>query len=331
MGKITIVGLGLIGTSIGLGLKKANLKDIEIVGTDKDSEVSSRASKMGAIDKASRDLIPAIQDTNMVILATPVMAMKELMEIIGPHLEEGATVTDTGSTKSSVMAWAEEYLPSSVSFVGGHPMAGKEKSGPDAAEATLFNNTPYCIIPGKQADPSAVKSVAGLAEILGAKPMFMDAPEHDSFVAAISHLPMILSIALVTSTAKSPQWSEMARLASTGYRDITRLASGDPEMNRDICLTNADFLVRWVDEIIKELYEFRNNIKEGRESLLSTFVQAWEARARWLAGVTREEAKVELPTVGESFAGMLMGDRLARKVKEITSRDKKDPTKYYKR
>ena len=337
MERVTIVGLGLIGTSIGLGLKKAKFKTaIEIVGTDRDSMNTARASRMGAVDKTNLQLNSAIQGARMVILATPVNAMKEIMEIIGPRLEEGATVTDTGSTKTAVMAWAEEYLPDGISFVGGHPMAGKEQSGPEAAEATLFSGATYCIIPGKGASSDAVKSITGLVEVLGAKPLFINAAEHDSFVAAISSLPMLLSTALVTSTTKSPQWQEMARMASSGYRDISRLASGDPEMNRDICLTNPDAIVHWVNEMIKELYDFRNKIKEGGdESVMGIFVQAWEARARWMAGIDSEKPTIDIPSAGDAFASFFMGERLARKAREITaaviSKDKKHPTKYQKR
>ncbi len=227
MDRVTIVGMGLIGTSIGLGLKKAKLDEIELLGTDMDSSASGKASRKGAVDKINRNLAASVEGARLVILATPVMAMKEVMQVIGSSLEEGCTVTDTGSTKAEIMGWAKEYLPSHVSFVGGHPMAGKEQSGPDAAEDSLFQGTTYCILPGDGARPEAVKTVTSLAEALGATPLFMDVQEHDSFVAAASHLPMVLSTALVTSLAKSPSWPEISSLASSGFRDVSRLASGE--------------------------------------------------------------------------------------------------------
>ena len=151
MDRITIVGMGLIGTSLGLALKKADL-GLEIVGTDRDRAVSGTAKRMGACDSTQNNPLDAIRGARMVILATPVGGIREMLKLYGPELEPGVIVTDTGSTKAEVLAWAEEFLPDTVSFVGGHPMAGKELSGPVAAEADLFQNATYCIIPGKGAD-----------------------------------------------------------------------------------------------------------------------------------------------------------------------------------
>ena len=334
MERITIVGMGLIGTSIGLALKEAKI-DAEIVGTDMSSRASGKASKMHAVDKTSRNLVSSVKESKLVILATPVMAMREIMELIGPHLEEGCTVTDTGSTKSSVLEWASEYLPSHVSFVGGHPMAGKEQTGPDAADASLFQNATYCIIPGERARQEAVKSVVTLAEILGAIPFFMDAKEHDSFAAAASHLPTILSTILMNSVTNSPSWDEISKLTSTGFLDISRLASSDPEMNRDICLTNPEDVIYWIDQFIKELYDFRNRVKEGQgEEIIETFINSWEARSRWLAGVPkRKDPSADGPriSVADSATQMLLGERLAERRREMQEKTKKDPLKYFRK
>ena len=335
MQRITIVGLGLIGTSIGLGLKQAGLDHIEIVGTDMESSASGRARRKGAVDKVSHNLVSSIEGSGLVIIAVPVMAIKEVMELIGPHLGEGCVVTDTGSTKVSVLEWAREHLPSEVNFVGGHPMAGKEESGPDAAEATLFQDAAYCIVPGQGASSQSVKSVVGLAELLGATPFFIDAKEHDSFAAAASHLPMILSTILVTATTNGPAWDEIAKLVGTGYKDISRLASGDPEMSRDICLTNPDEIVHWLDEYMKHVYDFRNRVKEGKgESIIEVFIEAWEARAKWLAGVPKRKDPIRsepTPSLADSASTFLLGDRLAAKRREMIERNKRDPLKYFRK
>ena len=281
MASITIIGLGLIGGSIGMALKRAGVGGI--IGYARNPEKARRAVELGAIDRAEENLISAADKADIVILTTPVLAMRDILKQIGNHLKSGCVVTDTGSTKAKVMAWAEEYLPSLVSFIGGHPMAGKELSGIEAAEANLFHNRPYCLVPSPKASPEAVQSVVNLVNRLGARPLFITAREHDEFVAGISHLPLLLSAALVSATSKSPSWEPMSKLASTGYRDLTRLASQSPEMNRDICLTNQENILAWIDRFIEELSLFRQLIAEGKgEALERAFIQARQARQRWL-------------------------------------------------
>ena len=280
MDKLTIFGMGLIGSSLGMALKKAQIK-AEIVAFDRDRAVSSRARRAGACDKVETNPIDAIKGSSMVILSIPMGAMPEVMELLGPELDDGCIVTDTGSSKAAVLGWADQYLPQTVSFVGGHPMAGKEVSGPEGADPNLYLGATYCIIPSKNAGERAVDEVVSLVEAIGAKPYFIDALEHDSFVAAVSHLPMVLSSALVKLTSGDPSWPEISRLASSGYRDVTRLASGNPELNRDMCLTNKDSLVHWIDEYVKELGEFKELIKSGNDAdIVRVFDDFWEARDR---------------------------------------------------
>ena len=332
MEKIAIVGLGLIGGSLGLALKRAKLEGVEIFGHDKEPTVNGKAAKKGAVDRTHWNLIQAVEGASLVILATPVEAIKEVMGQIAPYLPEGCVVTDTGSTKESIMNAAKEALPSHVSFVGGHPMAGKETPGIDSAEDSLFENKTYCLFPAPTATPQAVKSIVSMVELIGAKPFFVDAAEHDSYVAAVSHLPVILSAALVSSTNRHPSWREMARLAATGYRDLTRLASGDPEMNRDICLTNKEGIIRWIDNYIDELGLYRNLIAEGGKELEENFVKVLVAREKWLKGDIDEDkgrsgAFAEIPSAGERMAGLFLGDRLARRGREMMQGADKGPQK----
>jgi len=138
LAKLAIIGTGLIGTSLALALKKANLKDVELVGTDSDGAARRGAERSKAFHKVENRLIPAVHDAEIVVLATPIMAMQELMEVIGPELPEGCLVTDVGSSKRLVLDWAEQYLPKTVNFVGGHPMAGKETAGPENGRCRSF-------------------------------------------------------------------------------------------------------------------------------------------------------------------------------------------------
>lgn len=318
---IAIVGTGLIGTSVGLALKASKL-DATIVGTDKRFDNAVKAQKKGALDKAERRLMNAIEGAHVVIVATPVMAIKQVFELIGPELSEGTVVTDTGSTKGSVLAWAREYLPAKANFVGGHPMAGKETAGPEAAEAELFKGRRWCVIPGKGASEDAVAIVVELVKAMGAVPYYLDVSEHDSYVAAVSHLPMLLSSALVSCTSKSPSWVDISRLAATGYKDVTRLASGDPEMHRDICVTNAVGISHWIDAFVEELQRVKGIIvRENNEKELQAFFDgAWENRERWMRGAVtagQQAPGMQGVSFGQQMGEMFFGTKLMEAQKRL--------------
>lgn len=311
MESITIIGLGLIGTSIGLALKQAKV-DLEIVGHDSEPEVSHAARKRGAVDKIEWNLPHAVEKSRVVIVATPVVAIEGLFKVLADVLPDGCIVTDTGSTKRQVMEWAGQILPSRVSFVGGHPMAGKDTSGPEAADADLFKGRAYCIVPSVNASETAVASIANMAQTIGAEPFFVDADEHDGLTAAVSHLPLVLSTALVRTTALKPSWKEMSRVAASGFRDVSRLASGNPTMQASICCTNRDNLVRWIDAFSAELKILRDDITGNDEALLAKFKEAKTARDRWLSGEDNRPPAVEFPTFKETMGQTLLGDRLFR-------------------
>ena len=332
MAKITIIGTGLIGTSLALALRQSSLRDLTVVGTDEDRQARGGAEKRKAFDRVENRLSSAIEGADIVVLATPVLAMEGILELIGPELPEGCVVTDVGSSKRVVLEWAEQHLPRTVDFVGGHPMAGKEEAGPQAAEHDLFKNKTYCVVPSAGARQQAVAEITTMIEAVGGTPYFIGVEEHDSFVAAASHLPFILSTALVGCTSKSANWEDIAQLASTGYRDITRLASGDTVMHRDICLTNREPIVSWIDAFIKELYEFRNILQAepnpDGEVVKGVFDQVSEARAGWLAGEATAQARMatrnreDLPSFAESMGEMFMGRKLVQVQKRILGGDK---------
>jgi prephenate dehydrogenase len=280
--RIAIVGLGLIGGSMGLALRRAGQEGLELVGYARRPETAERARRLGAIDRVESSLAAAVDGADLVMLAVPIMSIKEILSQISPHLADGAVVTDVASTKLQVMHWAEEALPQSVSFVGGHPMAGKELSGIEVAEAGLFQGCTYCIVPGRGASDDAIQGIVDLARRVGGRPLFLTAGEHDYFAAGTSHLPLVLASALVMATARNPRWSKMADLAATGYASTTRLASQHPRMNRDICLTNGENIVAWIDEFTRELQRLRGLIAEGDLGLEQAFERARQARNAWI-------------------------------------------------
>jgi len=333
--RVTIIGLGLIGTSIGLALKDSGILRAEIVGHDLEPSHENKAKKMGAVDKTTHNLIDAVENSRLIILATPVMAIKETLELIAPHLAPGSVVTDTGSTKAQVIEWAEMLLANgktSCNFIGGHPMAGKEKPGPDNADADMFRGATYAVCPAPSSNEESAQAVVTMIEAIGGIPYFIDPSEHDSYVAAVSHLPFILSTALVGATTQSLGWREMSRLTGTGFRDISRLASGDPIMHRDICVTNVEPIVHWINEFLRELVDLRDSLQESHDSVELKLIKAWEARARWLAGRdSGERPGAELPKASDSMMNLMMGEKMAGRFKALSESPKGDPTKYRKR
>jgi len=280
--RIAIIGLGLIGGSIGLALKQADWQKAEIVGYVRRSELRPMALSSGAVDNVESSLKATVRGADLIIIATPVLTIKDIFSQIAADLPPDSIVTDTASTKVQVMRWAEELLPPRTSFVGGHPMAGQETSGIKAAEADLFHNCVYCLTPATQAKPAAVQTVADMVKALGATSLTISADEHDNLVAGISHLPLLLSIALVSATTQSPSWEQMSRLAAGGYRDLTRLASGNPEVNAHICLSNQAPIISWIDKFSEELQRLRKFLANGDSEIEKFLVMASEARRKWL-------------------------------------------------
>lgn len=253
--RVSILGFGLIGGSIARALQSARGAEPavwEVVGWSPTGRGPARARAEGIIERAAATVAEAIDGADLVVLAAPPLACLELLdELAGAArawLAHDAVVTDVASTKSAVVAHA---LDRGVRFVGGHPMAGREVTGYAAASADLFRGRPWLIVPGD--DEAAAARVERLADACGALPVRLGADEHDAAVAAISHLPLALSAALVEAVTSAPDWPLARRLAATGWRDMTRLARGDVEMGAGIAATNAEALaarLRTVRDVI---------------------------------------------------------------------------------
>jgi prephenate dehydrogenase len=330
MQRVAIIGLGLIGGSIGMGLRRWSQQNgkggegaLDVVGFDTDLDQQHYAKKIGAVDRAEWELAKAIRDADLVIVCTPVLAVKEIFADIAPHLKSGAVVTDTGSTKVQVLAWARELLPTTVSFIGGHPMAGKAQSI-EGAEADLFKGATWCVTPSVSAEDAAIRNVLGMIAALGAEPYFLDPGEHDAYVAGISHLPFVLAATLMNTLAKDPSWRDMKSLTAGGFRDMTRLAGGSPDMHRDIAVTNREALTRWIDAYLDSLQRFRASLQVDDEAavadLNAVFTRARDARAEWATQTTREgellqgtQAELSKEGFGDQMGRMLFGGFMRRK------------------
>lgn len=324
MQRVLIVGLGLIGGSIGLALRRWSderkvdgHKPLEVIGFDPNLDHQRAAEKLGAVDRGAWDLAKAARDADVVILAMPVNAMPEVMQDLAPHLKEGAIVTDTGSTKARVLEWACEYLPRYVNFVGGHPMAGKTQSI-EGADADLFAGATWCVAPSVTASEDAVRTVLGLVAAAGAEPYFVDPGEHDAYVAGVSHLPFVLSASLMNAVSRDTSWREMKTLTAGGFRDTTRLAAGSPAMHRDIVVTNRESVLRWIDTLTETLTEFRRHLASDDDAAIAEiegfFDRARDARADWATMTSRDGellqgTATELPTesVGDHMGRMFLG------------------------
>lgn len=280
MKQITIVGLGLMGTSLGLALKQLKTPP-RVIGHDIRYDAATKATKLKAVDRVERYLPDAVASSDLVIVATPVGAVPEVFQTIAAALPDGCVVTDTGSTKRDVLRRAQEILPATVGFVGGHPMTGRVTTGVDEPSASLFQNVVYCLAPSASAPPSAVDTMVKLVQQVGAYPYFTDPAEHDGLVAGVSHLPYLLSAALMRTLAGQPGWREMATLAAGGFETATRLAGHDAKLFAEILAANGDNVVRQLDLLIEELESFRSRLLATDPGVLGALEQAQKYRLEW--------------------------------------------------
>ena len=324
MERITIIGTGVVGMSMGLALKRANLRNTEVVGSSGDRDALSVGAKAGAYDDTSANMRTAVRGAQLIVMDTAFTQTREMLEALAPIAEDGCVITDTGAAKVKALDWAAELLPRNVDFVGGRPLIRKPFSSLEDASADLMRGAQYCITPGNAARQESVRTVVGMAELMGAKPLFMDPHEHDSYAVAMEVLPAVLSSAFVSTAAGSESWREMHRLAAGTFAEYSRLASEDPLDNEASCYTNPNALVHWIDQYIAQLYEYRNMIKDADDGLVDAFVGAWENRARWEAGaVVNEGDENRLPSAGESMATAFLGDRLLQRYRQMTGSEKK--------
>ncbi|MBN1659518.1 MAG: prephenate dehydrogenase/arogenate dehydrogenase family protein [Anaerolineae bacterium] len=310
--RVTIIGLGLIGTSIGLALQGSEVVE-QIVGHDKNRLASNQAKSLGAVDKVDWNLISACERADLVILATPLDAIEPTLAAIGAELRRGCVVMDTASVKQPVLAAAACNLPEGVHFVGGHPIPGRiiEGSGPEAARADLFRGGVFCVVPAARTDSSAVKLVSDLVTIVGATSLFLDAAEHDGLLAAVDHLPGLLALALMEMATSQPTWRELRKMAGPAFETITRAGSGDPTTQVAIYQANRENLVRWLDLFAGALRQVRCMVAEDNTALLERLTAAGAERQAWLAdwqtGRWQEGPETEMPERPGLLEGFLGG------------------------
>ena len=282
--RLTLIGTGLIGGSLGLVWSQRR-PDLTIVGHDR-PEVLDRAEERGAIDQKAADPVSAVAETDLVVLATPLATTVRLLDTIADALPEGCLVTDVASVKDPVLEQAQEVLPAHASFLGGHPMAGAEHSGIDHADPLLFENAVYSLCLPDGTDESALDGplapLVDLVEATGSRPLVLDAARHDRVVAATSHVPQLLSVALVNLVANTEEGEDEdlpLQLAGGGFRDMTRIAASPFDMWRDVLVGNEREIHEALSRLRRGLRTLRNRlIEEDLEALEDAFEEARSAR-----------------------------------------------------
>ena len=276
--KITIVGVGLLGGSIGLAARKFRMAK-EIAGFVRRKKTIRECEKIHATDFATTDLLAAVSNSDLVIVCTPLAQMRSLAEQFLPALKRGAIVTDVGSVKADVVRELESLISKSgAHFVGSHPMAGAEKTGVVAARADLFQNAVCVLTPTNKSNAAAVRKLEQFWKSLGARVLKLPPEQHDLLVSRTSHLPHVVAAALANLVLNPANPKTQSQLCASGFRDTTRIASGSPEMWRDIALSNRKNLARSLDDFISELQKFQRTLKSSDAKAISKFFETAKAR-----------------------------------------------------
>jgi len=305
LNKVVIFGVGLIGGSFARGLKQAGAAR-HIVGVDRSEAFLARALELGIIDSAAQPGKPgsdprvgprftgfgeAIAGADLILLAAPVAQTGRILQSIVPHLDANTVVTDAGSTKSDVVAAARAVMGDKVSqFVPGHPIAGRETNGPDAAIVDLYKGKKAVLTPLAENAPAAIERVAQAWKACGAIIHILTPEEHDKVFAAVSHLPHLLAYALVDDIERKPHSDLLFQYAASGFRDFTRIAGSSPEMWRDISLANQAALLTELDAYLAQLTRLRASLAAGDAAALeATYANAQRARRQWIETIEAAE------------------------------------------
>lgn len=280
MKNLCIVGLGMIGGSLAAALKQV-APESRITALVRSPSTGERGLELGYIDAFDTEARALIPESDIIMLAVPMLSMREQLQAIQPWLSDQAIITDAGSVKAPFIEDARAVLQDLSRVVPGHPVAGREKTGVDAADATLYQNRRVLLTPIPETDPTATEAVSELWQAVGAEVECLAPEHHDRVLAATSHLPHVLAFALVDMLATQQESEEIFRYSAGGFRDFTRIASSDARMWRDVCLTNRTALLDAMDKLELHLRGLRDAIDRGDgQCIEQTFDRARRARDR---------------------------------------------------
>lgn len=298
--RVSIIGMGLIGSSLARAIK-ARMPDVRLCVHDASAEVRARVSELGLADEVCDLPGTAVIDAELVVLCVPVGAMAAVAAEIAPDLAEGAVVSDVGSVKASVLAALEAALPVHVRVVPGHPVAGTERSGPDAGFATLFEGR-WCILTPREPEGPGVAQLAAFWERLGARVEVMDAQHHDRVLAVTSHLPHLIAYSIVgtASDLETVTRSEVIKYSAGGFRDFTRIAASDPVMWRDVFLNNREAVLETLGRFTEDLVALQRAIRWGDGETLEALFTRTRATRR---GIIDEGQDTAVEDFGRPHGG----------------------------
>ncbi len=292
--KVCIIGLGLIGGSIGLAMKRSKISN-QIIGFARSNSTLERAIELGLVDKVKDNLEDAVNDCDLIILATPLSTFKKLVEEMSPFLKKDCIITDTGSAKLSVIEDLSGILPNNVEFIPGHPIAGTEESGPDAGFAELFDNR-WCILtPTEENSSNAIDLVKEFWESIGSKVEIMDPLHHDKVLAITSHIPHLIAFNIVgtANNLANVTEKEVVKYSAGGFRDFTRIAASDPKMWSDIFTYNSEAVLEMLELFSNDLAKLKAAvIKKDSDLLFSNFEKTREVRKN-IIDAGQEESDVD--------------------------------------
>jgi prephenate dehydrogenase len=269
--QVSIVGLGLIGASAGLALRR-HADRVTVVGHDPNPTAAGAAKKAGAVDRTEWNLINAISGADRVLLALPLDQVRDTLKAAAQDFKPGCVIVDTADVKVPANAAAAEFLPKGVHFVGGHPILIPINMDPGKATADLFENKLFCLTPDSSTDSAAVHLAADLVEALGAKPFFLDPVEHDGMAAAVSQLPQLLAAALMDVASRSPSWQDMRKLAGGQFYSSTLITEGNGRSVVAGLTTNREHVMLWLDALTSRLAEWRQALIDGKEDTVAAAI-----------------------------------------------------------
>jgi prephenate dehydrogenase len=292
LNKVVLIGVGLIGGSFALSLKKAQAVS-HIVGLDRHLTYLETAKRLGIIDSFTDDMSGAVADADLIVIATPVAQTTKILSAIYPYLQSNTIITDVGSTKADVVLAARNSLQEKVAqFVPAHPIAGREKNGPEAAIDDLFFGKKVVVTRLTENTDQSVELVAQAWRFCGAIIHHLSPKEHDQVFASVSHLPHLLAYALVDDIAAKPHADRLFQYAASGFRDFTRIAGSSPEMWRDISLANRSAILEELDSYSAKLQQLRASLEASDSLALEViYSRAQTARLNWIAAIEAAESQ----------------------------------------
>ncbi len=334
--RVAIIGLGMLGTSLGMALSKNNAYAVS--GFDLSQQTQKRAQSMGAIDKSHRSIKDAALDADIVVISTPPIQAYRVMETLADNAKPQTTILDTLTVNAPTNEWAKDVLVNHFPyFISSNPLTGSSLGNQEHADISIFKGKPWIISPNPVTEPKALKAVEDIIRSVGSTPLFMDADENDSFVAATAGMPAVIAVALMQSVTQSNSWQYIHKFIDVDFDQLTRCLNGDPALTGASAGLNGDMIAIWIDIFIKHLQILKEALTDYTNSLnpngkwLSSYIQAWENRAMIDAGVSptsKHNVQSKLPGATETLGSLMFGRPIYESLFRLYSTRNTKPFKY---